>query len=177
MSNIIVLTGFACNGKTSMLSVIKVLLSSIFPDKKVIVVNEPVRYLMEKSRKIINNSPLNDRCFIDPFVFYYLNSPETVFVEKKNELLDLIGFLNVEFSFSYQFYYLNLPQKDEVIEKCFEDETRKNTIDIETIKEKDEKFYEKYCLFVGNRIPRYIHPSDNSYVVYKIVDEIIEKLR
>jgi len=118
-----------------------------------------------------------DRCFIDPFVFYYLNSPETVFVEKKNELLDLIGFLNVEFSFSYQFYYLNLPQKDEVIEKCFEDETRKNTIDIETIKEKDEKFYEKYCLFVGNRIPRYIHPSDNSYVVYKIVDEIIEKLR
>ncbi len=210
MSNIIILTGYLCNGKTSMLPALKLILSSKFPDKKIITVNEPVRFLLEDVNYIfeLNTHDFDfiqrqasflatslaqfdiirefiyrddyivicDRCFVDPFVYTYLNYPKEDFENKRDELLKLLGLYNIELSFDFQFYYINLPEKYEVIEKCFRDNIRRETIDIDQIRENEEKFYEKYCLFVENQLDRYEHPADNSYVVYEIADEIISKL-
>lgn len=212
-SNIIVLTGFLCNGKTSMLYALKTILSSRFQNKKIIIVDEPVRFLLEDIEEIMDdviipkrdfdfyhrqasfmatslaqfeiirgflfNSDyivICDRCFIDPFVYTYLNYPDDIFEEKRDKLLNLLGLYNIELSFDFQFYYLKLPERDDVLQKCFNDDTRRATVNFDDIRSKEKEFYNKYCKFVEKRLDRYTHPADNSYVVYEIADEIIERL-
>ncbi len=214
MSNIIILTNYACGGKTSMLPALKTILSSRFQDKFVFTIDEPVRFLLEDVEtvagdyikpkydmdfyqrqasflatsiaqfEIVREFMYNDkfiiicdRFFLDPFIYLHIDTPNEEFREKVEIFTDMLGLFHVELNIDFQFYYLDLPKRDEIIELCFTDETRQATIDINTIREEERKFYEKYCIAIGTKLYKYPHPSDNSYVVYDIADDIISKLK
>ena len=77
----IVLTGFVCNGKTSMLKSIAYHFKSLFPDHSIIMVHEPVRYFMEEADEILKFNVANTLSF---------EQRQSVFIANSLAQLDII---------------------------------------------------------------------------------------
>jgi len=197
------LTGLMCNGKTSLLPALKYHLEVKYPEKRIIAVKEPVRYLYEDVENYINVNPklwnkLDRQAGILAIslaqydLIQQLNDLDTIIIMDRsfidvliytylNEDIDIFKDKVAEISSFIDFLefrpiYIKLPEKYDVLEKCLNEESRKVAIEYD-IYEMEKRFYERLYHIFRFKIKQYNHPADNSYVLYEILNDIEEDIK
>lgn len=167
---LIVLTGFACNGKTTTLSKIK--------KEKFVTVNEPVRYFLnlvgtevdfqtrqaaflaaalaqwDLAVQIRSSRPvIMDRCFVDVIVFSRIHGLPDFGEEvlKKYDLKDV------------RFFYI-LPPPENLLEVCFKDSARMKTLNKKEFYRKELEFRKEYENCVGE-LEYFPHPVSSNLLL------------
>jgi len=202
-----ILTGLACNGKSTMLNPLKFLLQLNFPDKQVLTSTEyvPVQFFVADLFK--DNSSVTaafDYVSVKQFAFLsvvlkqheILKSVEKLGIPVISDrgVIDCLAYSVMMNTMSLQtakkiaqeqnlksdvLLWLVLPSSYDVLSKCFERKERAQTIGgwETSILEQEQKFKEIMIDILGEEFKTFPHPTDNSYVIYEIADIIINHMK
>ena len=169
MGKVYVLTGLACNGKTT--------IAQQFRDR-FIVVSEPVRYLeshdlpLEVRQRIylsvalaqwdaIVQIPANilmDRCFVDVLAFTVALTSSSVEVPRR--IPERVEFLYIE------------PPPRDILEICFMDPVRRATLPKDRYHEIESRFRQAYREIVGSKMKVFPHPATSDEVIRYLKESI-----
>ena len=131
-----------------------------------------------------NSVLIMDRSIIDAIVFTYMKAYKHInaddiieFIERNATVTETIEMF-MEY-FKPTFIILDAPD-EEVLEKCFQREARKRTIDKNTFLQSFKKFEDSVIGILKRfKVPyeRFKHPGSNSYVLYDICLYIFNALK
>ena len=199
-NNVFIFTGFACNGKTSLISYIKSYINNIYPNKQIIVVKEHVQFgfnsqdiITSVSELFYNNVDMRQHTFLATSlaqldIIKQLMNNENIIVLCDRCLLDTLIFsfrnntevirnsikLYYNVLKKFRYFYLLPPENLEILEHCMERKDRKATISLDTYFENEKIFRETYKKIVD--IECFPHPADDSSVKFQIINNIINSV-
>ena len=205
--NIFPIVGYACNGKSSIIPALKWNLETAFPKKKIIIIKATVVFGIKSIKifntfEIKSNSDymqtlflssalsqfdsikqfakddrfivICDRFITDVFIFTFLHSLDEVSISQE---LDELLLKNCNFIDSIKFLYLRAPSNKKIVEKCLEKQIRKDTISLTNYYNDEAKFRRCYSILRSIDIEFFSQPTDNTYVLYQILNTIKKSLK